>query len=82
MNNDSVVTKVTILKVAYDDYSTKYGVDYYHLNVLEWSSIHDDYLERSVLVDREIKTLKVNEGDIIEIETTGNRLIAYEIKGE
>ena len=82
LHNDTVVTNVTILNVDYNDFSTKYGVDYYHLNVLEWSSVHDDYLERSILVDKEIKVLKVKEGEIIEVETSGNRLIAYEIKGE
>ena len=78
LDNEKVTSDVTVINFDYT-VTVKYGVDFYRLNLLEWSEIEDDYVERSVLVDNEIKNLDFNSGDILKITTTSNMLIAYEI---
>lgn len=78
LDNEKITSEVTALKYDYN-LTVKYGVDFYRLNVLEWSDEEDDYVERSILIDNEIKNLEINEGDILTIVTTSNMLIGYEI---
>lgn len=78
LDNEKITSEVTALN--YDTTITvKYGVDFYRLDVLEWSEQEDDYVKRSVLIDNEIKNLDIKEGDILKIQTTSNMLVAYEI---
>ena len=78
LDNEKAESDVTILGVDYN-LTVKYGVDFYRLNVLEWSTINNDYVERNVLVDNEIKTLNFKKNDIVKIVTTSNMLIGYEV---
>ena len=59
--------------------TVKYGVDFYRINVLEWVESEDDYVERTILVDNEVKNLDILAGDIVKVKTTSNMLIGYEI---
>ena len=78
LDNERVTSEVTAIK--YDENVTvKYGVDFYRLNVLEWNETEEEYVERSVLIDNEIKNLDIKEGDIVKIVTTSNMLIGYEL---
>ena len=78
LDNEKVVSEVTVLGID-KTVTVKYGVDFYRLNVLEWSTIENDYVERSILVDNEIKTLDFKVNDIVKIVTTSNMLIGYEV---
>lgn len=78
LDNEKTYSDVTVINFD-TTLTVKYGVDFYRLNVLEWSETEEDYIERSVLVDNEIKNLNVLVGDILKIETTSNVLTAFEI---
>ncbi len=82
LNNEKIIVKATILEIRENEITTKYGVDYYYIDVLEWSNSRNDYIKRSILVDNEFKNLKINKSTIIDVETAGNMLTAYEILGE
>lgn len=78
LDNEKVISDVTVL--SFDKTLTvKYGVDFYKMNVIEWSEQEDDYVERTVLIDNEIKDLDLLVGDILKISTTSNMLVGYEI---
>ena len=82
LNSERIESKATILEIRKNDVTIKYGVDYYYIDVLEWSNARNDYVKRSILVDKEFDNLKIEKSTIITIETVGNILTAYEILGE
>ncbi len=82
LNSERIQVKATILEIRTNDVTIKYGVDYYYIDVLEWSNARNDYVKRSILVDNEFRDLKIEKSSIISIETMGNILTAYEILGE
>lgn len=67
----------TVLSINYEQRSQD-GVDFYSMDVLTWSDGHDDYIKRSILIDKEIKNLDVKEGEIITIVTSLNTLMGYQ----
>ncbi len=79
LNNKKSIVKATILDIRKDDITIRYGVDYYYIDILEWSNSRNDFIKRSILVDNEFRDLKIEKSTIIDIETTGNILTAYEI---
>ena len=79
LNNERLIVKATILEIRDNDVTTKYGVDYYYIDVLEWSNSRNDYIKRSIMVDNEFRNLPIKKSSIIDIETMGNMLTAYEI---
>lgn len=52
-------------------------IDYYSVDVLEWSIVDNDYVERSVFIDAEMQNLDLNKGEIVTLVTVSNYLIAY-----
>jgi hypothetical protein len=78
LDNERVTTDATVLNFDYN-LTVKYGVDFYRVELLEWSETEDDYVERSVLIDNEIKNLDFKDGDILKITTTGNMLVGYQV---
>ncbi len=82
LNSERIIVKATILQIRKNDVTIKYGVDYYYIDVLEWSNARNDYVKRSILVDNEFRNLEIKTQTIIDIETMGNILTAYEILGE
>lgn len=82
LNSERLEVKATILEIRSNDVTLKYGVDYYYIDVLEWSNARNDYIKRSVLVDNEFKNLNIKKSSIITIQTMGNILTAYEDIGE
>ncbi len=82
LNSERIEVKATILEIRSNDVTLKYGVDYYYIDVLEWSNARKDYVKRSVLVDNEFKNLNIKKSSIITIQTMGNILTAYEDIGE
>ncbi len=69
--------QVTIVGIN-NETTYKNGVDFYYLDIIEWSERENDFINRSVLVDCEIKNLDLNKGEIVTITTASNVLIAYE----
>lgn len=82
LSSERVIVKATIIDIRDNDVTTKYGVDYYYIDVLEWSNSRNDYVKRSVMVDNEFRNLPIKKSSIIDIETMGNMLTAYEILGD
>ena len=78
LDNDRIISEATVISID-ENLTVKYGVDFYRINLLEWSDTENDYFERSILVDNELKNLDVKIGDILKISTTANMLVAYEI---
>ncbi len=70
------VEKVTVLGV-YGDVVDKSGVDSTRIEVLEWSDLANDYVERVIYVDTELEVTDIAEGDIITVATNGSYLLAY-----
>ena len=54
------------------------NIDYYTIDILEWSNAEENYIERSLFVDAEFKDLDFKKDEIVTIETASNYLIAYE----
>ena len=77
LDNKRVTSEVTAIK--YDENITvKYGVDFYRLNVLEWNETEEEYVERSVLIDNEIKNLDFNNIDTSNIDDLKKSIGFYE----
>ena len=71
----SVTITATIIRVNAQVVSGV--IDYYSVDVLEWSNVENDYVERSVFVDAEINNLEFNKDEIVTFVTASNYLIAY-----
>lgn len=76
LNGEKVCSEVTVISVD-KTLTVKYGVEYYKLNVLEWSEESDEYVRRTVLIDNEKGDLDFSGGEILNIETYSNVLTAY-----
>jgi hypothetical protein len=72
-----VTKKVTVLSVSFDTV-TKDNLDFYSIVVLDWSDTQNDFVERTLYIDCEIKDVDLKEGEIIKIVTNSNYLLAYE----
>ena len=70
---------VTVVSIGGEN-KTNYGVDFYTLEVLEWSDTQNDYVKHKILVDNEFKNLDVNEGDMLTITTSLNALMEFSKK--
>ena len=68
---------VTVISINYGDIRTNYGVDFYTIEVLEWSKTQDDYVKHVILIDCEFKNLDINEGDMLSITTSLNALMEF-----
>ncbi len=68
---------VTVLSIN-NETRTQEGVDFYSIDVLTWSDNHDDYVKHNILIDNEIKSLDILEGEIITIVTSLNTLMGYQ----
>ncbi|MBO5851514.1 MAG: hypothetical protein J6R29_04195 [Clostridia bacterium] len=66
---------VTVIRVNAQIVSGQ--IDYYSVDVLEWSDIDEDYVERSVFIDAEFANLDFKKDEIITIITASNHLLAY-----
>ena len=66
----------TVISIGYET-KTSAGVDFYTMDVLEWSETQNDYVKHIILIDNEFKNLDINEGDIITITTSLNALMEY-----
>ncbi len=69
--------KITVISINYGDIRTNYGVDFYTMEVLEWSETQSDYVKHNLLVDAEFKDLDINEGEILTVKTSLNALMEY-----
>lgn len=67
----------TVVSINYGDLRTNYGVDFYTLEVLEWSNTQNDYVKHNVLIDNEFKNLDISEGDMLNITICLNALMEY-----
>ena len=67
---------VTVISISGEDRSN-YGVDFYVLEVIEWSDTQNDYVNHKILVDNEFKNLDINEGDMLTITTSLNALMEF-----
>ena len=67
----------TVVCVNYGDTKTNYGVDFYTLEVLEWSDSQKDYVNHKIFIDAEFKNLDINEGDMLTITTSLNTLMEF-----
>ena len=76
INGEKIPAEVTVISVD-KTLTVKYGVEYFKLNVLEWSQSSDEYVRRTVLVDNEKNDLEFTGGEILNIETYSNVLTAY-----
>ena len=76
INGEKIPAEVTDISVD-KTLTVKYGVEYFKLNVLEWSQSSDEYVRRTVLVDNEKNDLEFTGGEILNIETYSNVLTAY-----
>ena len=77
VTGEKIRSEITVISVD-KTLTVKYGVEYYKLNVLEWSQSSDEYIRRTVLIDNEKNDLIFNGGEILNIETYSNVLTAYE----
>ncbi len=68
---------VTVISINYGDYKSNYGVDFYTIDLLEWSETQNDYVNHRILVDAEFKNLDINEGDMLTITTSLNALMRF-----
>ncbi len=68
-------SSVTVIRIHYQTQTNK--IDYYTIDVLEWSNTENDYVERTVLVDCEFKDLDFKVDEILTITTSSNFLTAY-----
>lgn len=65
-----------------DEIEVKEGVEFYKMITKEWNERKQEYFERKVLVDREIKKPDIPEGSRLKYVTQGNILIKYALIGE
>ena len=68
----------TVIRVNEEIYDKK-GVQLKSIDLLEWSKIKNDYVERTVNVDANHNTI-LKPNDMITIITSNGVLLAYEIK--
>ncbi len=69
--------KVTVLSV-YKDVREVVGVEFYTLNVLCWSNLKNDYVERNVYVDCEFGVDNFNKNDVLSVKLNANYLLGYQ----
>lgn len=62
-----------------EDREIKDGVEFYKMITKEWSERKQEFFERKVLIDREIKKFDISPGDRVKYVTQGNVLIKYRI---
>lgn len=79
MLKSKLTSSVTITRINGDLYTN--NIDYYTIDVLEWSDKENDYVERKILVDCEFKKLDFNVDEIITVTTSSNFLVAYKRSG-
>ena len=70
-----VTSTATVIRVNAQVVSGE--IDYYTLDVLEWSNAVEDYVERSVFIDAEFQNLDFEKNEIITLEMASNYLVAY-----
>ena len=71
------IAKVTVISV-YKDVREILGVDFYTINVLCWSNLENDYVERNVYVDCEFGVDNFNKNDVLTIKLNSNYLLGYQ----
>lgn len=71
----SVTSTATVIRVNGQVNSLE--IDYYSIDVLEWSSVKQDYVERTIFIDAEFKNLGLEKNDIITVTTASNYMLAY-----
>jgi hypothetical protein len=69
---------VTVLRIN-NDLNDKNGSDFTSFDVLEWSTIKNDYVERTISVDVKAN-VKFNKDDMLKIVSANGVLLAYEVK--
>lgn len=70
--------EATVLRIS-NELSDKYSVKFKSLDVLEWSDIQNDYVEREIYFDANLELpLEVNQ--MVKLLTCGNILLGYEVK--
>ena len=67
----------TVISVNFGDYRTNYGVDFYTVDVLDWSTTQNDYVNHKIFIDAEFKNLDFNEGDMLTVITSLNTLMEF-----
>lgn len=70
------ITKVTVLDF-YNQPIEHSGNDFFRVNVLIWSDIQNDFVERMLYVDNEFSLDDVNVGDVITVKVKSNCLLGY-----
>lgn len=70
------VERVTVI-ANYNQIREVLGVDFYTLNVLCWSSIENDYVERNLYVDCELDIENFSKNDVLTVKLNSNYLVAY-----
>ncbi len=71
------IIDVTVLRV-YNELLDKSAVKFKSFNVLEWSDIQNDYVEREIFFDANLE-LPFKENQMVKILTSGNVLLGYEV---
>lgn len=79
INGRKTTSNVTVLSVSNIKEDLK-NISFYSFEVLEWDEKKQDYFKRRVLIDAEIKIDDLHKDAIIEMQTVGNVLYAYEVK--
>ena len=72
------IVEVTVLRIS-NELSDKYSVKFKSLDVLEWSNIQNDYVEREIYFDANLE-LPLEENQMVKLLTCGNILLGYEVK--
>lgn len=70
------VEKVTVI-ANYNQVREVLGVEFYTLNVLCWSAIENDYVERNLYVDCELNVESFSKNDVLTVSLNSNYLVAY-----
>lgn len=78
VTSQRTTSEATVLRINHD-LNDKNGIDFTSIDVLEWSSIKNDYVERTLSVDSKFET-NLNPNDMIKIITANGVLLAYEVK--
>lgn len=75
---NSETTQVTVLDIYNQtiDYS---GNDFFRLNVLIWSELENNFVERIIYVDNEFTLDNVSVGDVITVKIKSSCLLGYEV---
>lgn len=71
------IAKVTITHVESKSEDVL-GIDYYAVTALYWSDVVNNYFERKLYIDCEIKSFNVSEGDVLTLKIVSNCIVGYE----